>query len=224
MAGYLIYHPERAKTTFGNLVVYHDHPTGNQDPYIWNYTFLHTYCHITQIASKVGHINFWVSGNSKLSEFTQLYCDLVFIVENKMFWKKRNSIERNDPIVESYEAYNDHYQWAKYQHHLKHKRRFTLKADPLRSFQPQTEENELVDIVPFLVEMGITIKTLHKGLSAGIGSRPFPLDDHATNGLYERLERAATLKLRGDILVKVRKECNKLASPMPKSAVHNSTR
>jgi hypothetical protein len=211
MAGYLIYHPERKKTPFGNLVVYHDSTTGNQDPYIWNHPFLHTYCHITQMSPEVGHINFWFSGDT-FPEFNELYCDLVFTVQKKVLWTETNSIDRDDPIVESAEAYNDHYQWA-CQHHFKRRRRFTLKADPLRSFQPQTEEKKLMDIVPFLTELGIPLKTLRKELRAGYASRPRPLDNHVANALYEHLQQAATTKLRGDILVKVRKEHSELASP-----------
>ena len=64
MAGYLIYHPKREVSKFANLVVYHDSTTGNQDPYIWNQPFLHTYCHITQMSPEVGHINFWVGGDT----------------------------------------------------------------------------------------------------------------------------------------------------------------
>lgn len=58
MNGYLIYHPTRRSSTFGDITVYHDGTTGNQDPYVWNTKFLHTYCHMTQMTPNIGQINF----------------------------------------------------------------------------------------------------------------------------------------------------------------------
>ncbi|MDJ0554775.1 MAG: hypothetical protein QNJ68_10100 [Microcoleaceae cyanobacterium MO_207.B10] len=46
MSGYLIYHPSRLVSAFETIRVYHDTTNGNQDPYLWNQKFLHTYCHI----------------------------------------------------------------------------------------------------------------------------------------------------------------------------------
>lgn len=47
MSGYVIYHPKRAITTHRNTTIHHDPMrNSNQDPYIWNTRFLHTYCHI----------------------------------------------------------------------------------------------------------------------------------------------------------------------------------
>ena len=80
MAGYIIYHPKRQSSTYKNTVIYHDNIRGNQDPYIWNRRFLHTYCHITQLSPKIGYINFWVSGDT-FPLFNHLYCDLVFVIQ-----------------------------------------------------------------------------------------------------------------------------------------------
>lgn len=104
MSGYLIYHPSRAVAKFDTAVAYHDHTGGNQDPYIWNTQFLHTYCHITQMRSNVGDINFWVSGDS-FPNFSHLYCDLVFVVAKRVYWESANTINRNDTIVDANEAY-----------------------------------------------------------------------------------------------------------------------
>lgn len=216
MMGYLIYHPKRRVSNFGKFVVYHDSTTGNQDPYIWNQPFLHTYCHITQMSPEIGHVNFWVGGDT-FPDFTQLFCDLIFVVQEKVYWRERNTIDRHDPIVESDEAFNDHYRWAEHQHHLQRRRRFTLKANPLQSFQPLTSENELLDVVPTLMEMGLTLETLRKGMRAGRGSRPLRLDDEVTNVLYIWLQRSASTKLGGDVLARIRKECSELASPLPKA-------
>ena len=99
-AGYLIYHPKRQMYRFGTQVVYADRKTGNQDPYVWNDSFLHTFCHMTQMSPEIGYVNFWVSGD-RWPDFTKLFCDLVFVVKEKLFWKQPNSIDPKDPIVDS---------------------------------------------------------------------------------------------------------------------------
>lgn len=210
MSGYLIYHPSRAVTKFDTVVVYHDHIGGNQDPYVWNMQFLHTYCHITQMSPNVGDINFWISGDS-FPKFSYLYCDLVFSVAEKVYWGSANTIDCNDPIVDTDEAYNDHYRWAKHQHPLKRRRRYTLKAHPECSFQPQTLERKLIDIVPFLASQGITIDDLRQGLRSGFSSKPFRLHSLAFQ-LYQWIEEGASIKLYGEQLQNLRKGNSHLAS------------
>ncbi|MDH3268254.1 MAG: hypothetical protein OEM46_05300, partial [Ignavibacteria bacterium] len=80
---YLIYHPHRSKKQIGDLIVYHDEFGGNEDPYIWNKKFLHTYCHITQLSNNVEQVNFWVSGYPTQKNFTGLFCDCVFYIKEK---------------------------------------------------------------------------------------------------------------------------------------------
>src|SRR5690348_12986016 len=114
MGSYLIYHPRRCLSVFDDLKVYHDLIGGNQDPYIWNTQFLHTYSHITQIplSSLMPEVLiFWVSGD-RSPQFAHLYCDLVFEVQDICQWRERNRIDRHDPIVDSLDAFIDHYQWA----------------------------------------------------------------------------------------------------------------
>jgi hypothetical protein len=210
MSGYLIYHPFRAIAKFDTAVVYHDHIGGNQDPYIWNTQFLHTYCHITQMMSNVGDINFWVSGDS-FPNFSHLYCDLVFVVAEKMYWESANIIDRSDAIVDTDEAYNDHYRWAMYQHHFKRRRRYTLKADSKRSFQPQDLEMKLIDVLPFLLEQGRTIDDVRQGLRSGFNSKPLRLESLASS-LYNWFEQYAPIKLDGVQLQNLRKSNSHLAS------------
>ncbi len=210
MKGYLIYHPKRCKSTFGNLVVYHDKTRGNQDPYVWNKSFLHTYCHITQMQPEEGDINFWVSGD-RFPAFTKLYCDLVFAVEEKLFWKNRNSISEKDSLVDSEEAYNDHYRWA-HQHFFNRRRRFTLKADSTKSFQPQKETKELINILPFLEKMGLKSSALRRKLRSGRSSRPLLLSESITHELYEWLKENSPIKLKGKKLAQIRKKHRKLES------------
>lgn len=212
MNGYLIYHPARVVTHLGDLTIYHDAASGNQDPYIWNTHFLHTYCHITQMRATVGDINFWVSGDH-FPHFAHLYCDLVFAVESKLYWTAANDIDHMDPIVGTSSAYNDHYRWA-FQHPFKRRRRYTLKADPLRSFQPQDRAGSLIDLVPFLVAQGFSLETLRQGLQAGFNSQPLRLGAFAAE-LYAWLEQTASVKLKGELLQELRQQHPELASRNP---------
>lgn len=210
MNGYLIYHPSRTKSVFDSIVVYHDSIGGNQDPYIWNCKFLHSYCHITQMSSIVGDINFWVSGDT-FPNFNNLYCDLVFIIKEKTYWKNANTIDRTDAIIDTDEAYLDHYRWA-WQHPFKRRRRFTLKADPDNSFQPQNAFQELIDILPFLLEQGLTLPEIRRGMRAGFNSKPFSLNASLAANLYSWLDRTAAIKLEGAKLQKIRENNPHLAS------------
>jgi hypothetical protein len=54
---------------------------------------------------------FWVSGDT-FPNFNNLYCDLVFIIKEKTYWKNANTIDRTDAIIDTDEAYLDHYRWA----------------------------------------------------------------------------------------------------------------
>ena len=210
MNGYLIYHPSRTKSVFDSIVVYHDSIVGNQDPYIWNCKFLHSYCHITQMSSIVNNINFWVSGDT-FPKFNNLYCDLVFIIKEKTYWKNANTIDRTDATIDTDEAYLDHYRWA-WQHPFKRRRRFTLKADPDNSFQPQNAFQELIDILPFLLEQGLTLPEIRRGMRAGFNSKPFSLNASLAANLYSWLDRTAAIKLEGAKIQKIRENNPHLAS------------
>lgn len=213
--GYLIYHPKRAVTNLDGLTIYHDSISGNQDPYIWNTHFLHSFCHITQMSPEVGEGNFWVSGD-RWPDFTRLYCDLVFVVWAKVYWSDPNNIASDDPLVDSRAAYADHYGWA-HQHPLRRRRRYTLKADPLGSFQPQDTAGNLLDLVPFLAENGFSVETLRQGLRSGFSSRPFWIGS-LSGDLHTWLAKVASRKLTGTQLQEVRQQHPELASSYPKGA------
>ena len=215
MSGYIIYHPKRNRQVFDGTTVHYDNTVGNQDPYVWNRQFLHTYCHMTQMTPQEGQINFWVSGDT-FPNFTQLFCDLVFVVERKIYWADSNHIERKDPLVDSKAAFNDHYIWSMYQHGFKRRRRFTLKAVAERSFQPQTADGGLLDIVPVLENLGVSLDALRNGLRAGFNSRPLLLSSETVAGLYSWLEGNAARTLRGQALEVIRRANPGLASPLPK--------
>ncbi|HEY1011514.1 MAG TPA: hypothetical protein VGE07_02340 [Herpetosiphonaceae bacterium] len=217
MPSYLIYHPARAVSVFDGRTVHYDHASNNQDPYVWNEQFLHTYCHITQMRGEEGQINFWISGGN-LRQFTQLFCDLVFVVERKIYWERANQIDRRDPLIDSADAFKDHYRWAMYQHPFKTRRRYTLKADAARSFQPQRADGALLDIVPFLAERGLGLDALRRGLRAGFNSRPMPLGDELARELYDWLAAEAEVRLTGAELRAIRRRHPQLASPAPAGA------
>lgn len=211
MAGHLIYHPQRIASKFGEVLVHYDSTAGNQDPYVWNSRFLHSYCHITQMSPQVGDINFWVTGDRKFPAFDRLYCDLVFVVETKDYWRERNSIERRDPMVDSAEAFNDHYRWS-HQHPFVRRRRFTLKASDKQSFQPQTPDGALIDILGPLAHLGLSVEALRAGMRSNRGSRPYRLDDRVSGGLYQWLLARAAIRLTGEELRSIRLRRPELAS------------
>lgn len=194
---YLIYHPERQIARIGNDNVYHDKFGGNEDPYIWNENFLHTFCHITQLSNEIGQVNFWVSGDS-YPNFTQLLCDCVFVINDKCYWENSNSIESTSSIVDNNQVFEFHYNWVNKGHHLFIRRkRYTLKADTDLSFQPQNSKRELIDIIPFLNENGLSTKELIQKITSKRGSRPFRLNDVLGIMLYDYLLKEASIKFYG---------------------------
>ncbi len=205
-AGYLIYHPKRQKYVFGETVVYCDPITdrSNQDPYVWNERFLHSFCHITQMRPRVGHVNFWISGDT-WPEFNSLLCDLVFSVQEKAPWQNTNDMDRRDPIVDSDQAYRDHYRWPSApvpQHVLKRRGRSTLKADSERSFQPQFH-GQLIDVIPILQKFA-PVEEWRKALRAGRASKPTPIGHEVVAALYTFLECETDLRLHGVDMIRLR--------------------
>ena len=207
----LIYHPRRECRRFGGTTVYFDSASGNQDPYVWNDSFLHSYCHITQFHSEVGDVNLWVSGDH-FPEFSRLYCDLVFVVAQKYPWADANDLSRCDPVVDSDEAWADHYRWYA-QHPLKRRSRFTLKAHTGRSFQPQEADGSLIDIAPLLQEHHVSLDALRAGMRAGTSSQPVTIPDPAGEAIVKRLSAAVTLD--GQKLRAIRRHSPDLESPGP---------
>jgi len=208
----LIYHPRRARRRFGDATVYFDSTTGNQDPYVWNDAFLHSYCHITQFHAEAGDVSLWVSGD-RFPGFTSLYCDLVFVVDVKRPWADANDLTRDDPLVDSAEAWADHYRWHQ-QHPLARRSRFTLKADPARSFQAQASDESLIDVVPLLREHGISLDSLQARMRAGTGSQPMTIPLSTAAFITGILSQAPVI-LHGPELRKIRRDNPDLQSEVP---------
>jgi hypothetical protein len=107
--------------------------------------------------------------------------------------------------VDSEQCYERHYRWVK-QHPFNGKikpwKRVTLKSEPLHSFQPQTKNQELIDIVPFLINQGISLVQLRNSISFYVSgkmartSKPMQLNDNLANALYAFLS-SADIKLYG---------------------------
>lgn len=171
--GYLVYHPNRNKHYFEQegICAYYDELSHNQDPYIWNSQFLHSTCHITQMRTDGGQVNFWVSGaaGEKFPYFTELRCDLVFVVGSKTIWANRDEMDRNDALVDSAEAYADHYYHVPIDHPYRRRNRYTLKADENKSFQPQYKDCSLVNILPLLNSKGFSTQYLRSKMSRKFG-------------------------------------------------------
>ena len=97
------------------------------------------------------------------------------------------------------------------QHLFKRRRRYTLKADSEKSFQPQTESGELIDIIPFFNQQGITTDTLINSMSKNksgkksMNSRPFKLTTEQSNNLYDYLIGNSTIKIKGK---DIRRSCH----------------
>jgi hypothetical protein len=210
---YLIYHPIRIVSKVSGTKVYHDSFSGNQDPYIWNKKFLHTFCHATQIPTKEkGQIHFWVSRDKsdKYPHFSKLYCDLVFVIDTVHVWKMTNFIDRQDPLVDTDLAFKYHYKWGnlkpKQSHYFRNRQRYTFKANSKRSFQPQDINGNLIDIIPFLEMHNIELSTLQQNISLtsngkkAIPSRPHQIDSSIGQQLYDYLYNIAAIKLTGPYL------------------------
>jgi hypothetical protein len=210
MGSHLIYHPRRSSSVFNGTTVYYDRPGANQDPYVWNDPFLHSYCHMTELVKPVpGDIQLWVSGDV-FPNFTILNCDLVFSVGTIHKWNSANAIARSEPFVDSDAAFRDHYRWAT-QHPFKPPRaRFTLKADRTNSFQPQTASGGQIDILPTLHQLGFSTLDLRKQMKKGFASKPFPIDHDIASKLRAYLSAVAAIKLVGHQLQSIRSQISKL--------------
>jgi hypothetical protein len=157
-----------------------------------------------------GDLNFWVSGDT-FPDFSQLLCDLVFVVSEVRVWAERNSIADTDPIVDSPEAFLDHYRWA-HQHFFKKRLRRTLKADPSRSYQPQRQDGSLIDVLPHLISLGFNQDELRSSLKKGFASKPFILNEAEADSLSQHISERADFRLTGEALSAIRQRNPELQS------------
>lgn len=122
-------------------------------------------------------------------------------MSEKHFWENSNSISDSDLIVDSPQAYTNHYNWAnKGSHPLKRRKRYTLKGDSEKSFQPQSAINSLIDILPFLNKNGLEPEELINSITSKRGSRPFKLSSDLGNQLYDFLYSESGHRVKGSEL------------------------
>jgi hypothetical protein len=86
---------------------------------------------------------------------------------------------------------------------LTRRSRYTLKADPGQSFQPQAASGALIDIMPCLAEHHITLDSLRAGMRAGTGSQPMTIPVPVGEAITQALSRAS-ITLRGAELRRIR--------------------
>lgn len=233
IGGYIIYHPTRKKTRVKGTNIYFDDNNHNQDPYIWNNQFLHSTCHMTELKeiqksqnfSNRFFVIFGVSGdgNEKFKDFSSLYCDLIFVVKEKISWNEEtlNDISSLNPVVDSNIAYVDHYFWVPIDHPYKSTRygRFTLKANSEKSFQLQNSDGNLINILHLVTDvLDCTSSELRERIRKGksdksFRSYPVPLTENEVQELHNSINNIAQIKLRGPFLEKIRKSNSDLASP-----------
>jgi len=130
-------------------------------------------------------------------------------VASKCRWKNANQLSPDDPLVDSCEAWADHYRWYP-QHCLMRRSRYSLKADPGQSFQPQAASGALIDIMPCLAEHGIRLDSLQAGMRAGTGSQPMTIPVPAGEAIAQAVSHAP-ITLRGAELRRIRlptRSCN----------------
>ncbi len=229
MNAYLLYHAKVHTSQFPcGFTVYHDYPRDNQDPYIWNKQFLHTYCHMKALRKETpefleGDLRFWVSAGKGVvrENYIALLCDLVFVVMDQHSWSNLNDLKVKDnprpdsPEEISPEAYEDHYKpgvsghpWPEY---------VTVKAHPDDSFQPLNEQQQRYDILDFLRKSGkVDMKALREAINdSKFSSYPFPLDPDVAGLLYERLKKAPC-KRTGEELQPLRRQYPECLGSDPK--------
>lgn len=208
MPSYLIRHPKRSTGVFSGVTVHYDRPRRNQDPFVWNDPFLHTFCHMSELrAQQSGDINFWVSAD-RHPNFEKLTCDLVFTVASVHPWKDSNTLSPSDPVVDNSLAYKDHYCPVGLPPFRKSRR--TLKANPNQSFQPLDTQARPVDILPELNRLGLTNACLSAAFSKGFSTKPVMLADKVADQLRTYLWSVAHTKLTGAQLQGLRQSISKL--------------
>jgi hypothetical protein len=230
MNAYLLYHQavHTSRLPCG-IAVYHDHPRDNQDPYIWNKQFLHTYCHMKALRKETpefleGDLRFWVSAGEGVARkgYAALLCDLVFVVKDQHSWSNLSDLKvKDDPRTDSpeeitTETYEDHYKPGASDHPLPEGEEYvTVKAHPYDSFQPLNEQQQRYDIFSFLKKK-VDTAALWKAINfTPRSSYPFPLDPDVAGLLYERLKKAPC-KRTGEELQPLRRQYPELLGSDPK--------
>jgi hypothetical protein len=226
MNAYLLYHSDVETTPLPcGITVYHDRSRHNQDPYIFNERFLQTYCHMSRLRKRgiqQGDLYFWVSAGEgvRRDKYKELLCDLVFEVEQPgVEWLHSNDLKEDDPIVDSKQAWEDHYSWAPIDHAYTPKqvlagvKRFTAKAHPLNSFQPVDQYQQRPDVLALLhsfqgdEDTKVDEHAFYDAINYNAwGSAPFLLNHQVAHLLYQTLNSKRFVQRRGKWLQQLRQD------------------
>ncbi|MGT2714920.1 hypothetical protein [Streptococcus pluranimalium] len=154
----LIPRGKRQKIKHSGGYIYVDQMKGNQCPYYFTKKFLSTFCKgtlipKTQLTDKDVLIFITTGDNGQ-----HWLLDSLFYVEKVYTWNDSNNPEAGGMPKYSKQEFNDHYSWVlNGEHVFKRKKRRTIVANE-ESFQPQTINDELLDITDILLESNISIK------------------------------------------------------------------
>lgn len=214
---------ERFKNSDG-IPIYYDALSGNQDPYIWNKQFLYSYCQLGKNGktwlSKIneGDCIFFVATRKGSLTVEQWWCDLVFVVAEKLEWNNKNPLEKDDlDLVESEFAWKDHYRWwIDHPNLLLGGKRITFKADPDSSFQPIGPDNKPLDILKHLNALNIdTSPMIGRSYTGRLNSSwPRELESHVGEALLKKIMKTpCEFRHYGDELQEFRKDNSHLWKP-----------
>ena len=226
MANYIMLHQNRIEVKIDDTIVYCDNFKGNQDPYVWSERFLNTFCKTTQIKAsqlKKGDTLFWFTRQGTPSD-DKWFVDLVFIVDEIIYWEKSDSDKVGKVGDNPFEHYNDvklstikydeysykdHYEWAKSDHpktSSRPKRRFTIVASK-ESYQPQTEHKELIEIKDkYILDM------FEQSPRGGSGFRCKEITDKQVEYIENFILANKKIELKGSDLFKLRRDSKKWES------------
>ena len=224
MANYIMLHQNRIEVKIDDITVYCDNFKGNQDPYVWSERFLNTFCKTNQIKAsqlKKGDTLFWFTRQGTPSD-DKWFVDLVFIVDEIIYWEKSDKVGKvGDNPFEHYNdvklstiqydefSYKDHYEWAKNDHpktSSRPKRRFTIVASK-ESYQPQTENKELIEINDKCI-----LDMFSHSPRGGGGFRCKEITDKQVKCIENHILNKKKIELKGTDLFKLRSNSQKWES------------
>jgi len=150
----------------------------------------------------------------------EFLCDLVFEVEQpNAEWSHPNNLKGDYPIVDSKQAWEDHYSWAPIDHAYTPKqvlagvKRFSAKAHPIHSFQPVDQYQQRPDILALLHSLQgdedtkVDGHALYDAINYNAwGSAPFPLGLKVALLLHQMLSPQQFVQSRGKWLQQLRQD------------------
>ena len=115
----------------------------------------------------------------------------------------------SDIMWENHKIFEHHYKWVNRpynQHHFKRRRRYTLKSNPERSFQPLEKNNKLIEFYPILNKIGLCKESIinkmfkTKNGKNAINTYPFHLENKMAKLLYKEINIKSSKRITGNML------------------------